>query len=610
MDDRNLRILIIDAHEPVHAEYREALCPTPIEPFEVDAVSPAHAGFRKVEKAHADGAPYAVAFVDQLETVPRLLRLDPELQVVLCSTSFEPGPEEMTERLGRTDRVLVLKQPFEGIEIRQLAAALTEKRHVVRSLAEMNAELRHSNSRMELEIRQRQRAEDRLRHDALHDGLTDLPNRALLIERIERAIVRSKRDSAYRFAVIFIDLDNFKTVNDTFGHRAGDELLIEVARRLEPCFRALDTAARPADDTTARLGGDEFVALLDGIRSTDDAVKIAARIQETLTPPFMVGGAEIKLSASMGIATNELGYDDAHEILCDADTALYEAKSEGRNCAVVFSRELHARVMARVEMEKDLQLAIERRQLALVYQPIVSLITGRIEGFEALLRWHNPERGLVAPGVFIPVAEETGLISSIGDWVLREVCQQASIWTDVSGTCPAPSISINVSSRQLESDEFVDRIREMIGRFGFDAGRLRLEINESLLVDPGAETTRRLEVLRDIDVQVQLDDFGSGYSSLSVLHDLPVDAIKIDRGFVRDMSLDGKHAATIQALVVLARNRGFKIIAEGVETIDQLVQLQGIEVDHAQGFYFSKPLDARDARTLLESGGAWRGFAA
>lgn len=474
-----------------------------------------------------------------------------------------------------------------------------------RRVQERTAELKKMNQSLEHEIDERRKAEEKLRHDAHHDILTGLPNRALLLDRIEYCIERSKRDQDYQFAVIFLDVDEFKVINDSLGHEAGDVLLVELAQRVMKSVRSVDTAARPFRDTMARLGGDEFVVLLDGIKQENDATVVAQRIHESMSQPFELAGHELVITTSIGIANNLIEYDHPNELLRDADTALYQAKERGKDRQEVFDQGMRDQAIARLEIETDLRKAIEQGQLSLNYQPIISLITGRIESFEALLRWHHPKKGMIPPDTFIPIAEQTRLIVSIGQWVIREACHQAQAWHNMFPD-RLLSIAVNLSSKQFSRNDLVQQIDRILAETGLDPHFLKFEITESVVMGNAKENTEVLSQLRDRELDLSMDDFGTGYSSLSYIHNLPIASIKLDRSFVRNMTANGEHAATIRAVVTLAHNRGMKVIAEGVETVQQLAQLQALKCDFGQGYFFSKPVTAECAEGLIVAGGHWR----
>ncbi|MBI5902578.1 MAG: EAL domain-containing protein [Deltaproteobacteria bacterium] len=431
---------------------------------------------------------------------------------------------------------------------------------------------------------------ERLRHAALNDALTDLPNRALFLERLKGSVERAKRHHDYLFAVLFLDLDRFKNVNDSLGHLFGDQLLLGVAERLKECVRPYDTIAR--------LGGDEFAVLLEDIKSGRDAIRIAERIQDELTLPFKLEEHEVFATASIGIVLSKPGYDQPEDLLRDADTAMYEAKATGRGCHVIFDEVMHARATAYLRMENDLRQAVEKKELLLHYQPIVSVDEGRIAGFEALVRWRPASGDLIPPAEFIPLAEETGLIKPIGAWIFHEACRQMSAWHKRFPANPPLSVSINLSSRQF-APELIEVVREVLGETGLDPESLRIEITESIIMEKPSVSAALILQLRKMNVKVHLDDFGTGYSSLSYLHRFPIDALKIDRSFVNVMSTDEGAMEITKSVIALAHSLSKRVIAEGVETAGQIEELRRLRCDYYQGYLFSKPLDREAAESLL-----------
>jgi diguanylate cyclase (GGDEF)-like protein/PAS domain S-box-containing protein len=441
------------------------------------------------------------------------------------------------------------------------------------------------------DITARKAAEARLERSALYDGLTGLPNRVLLMDRLRRALERAKRHADYQFAVLFLDFDRFKVVNDSLGHMIGDQLLVGIAQRLAGCVRT--------EDTVARLGGDEFVVLIDYIADVGDAIQVAERIQRALADPFDLSGYEVFTSVSIGIALSMTGYEVPETVLRDADTAMYRAKSGGRARYELFDSEMHARAVALLRLETDLRRAIEREEFEIHYQPIVALEGGLITGFEALVRWRHPQRGLVSPGEFLPVAEETGLIAQIDWWVLRRACRQLAAWQTQFPAEPPLSMSVNLSSRDFSRPDLADRIEQELCAAALDGRSLRLEITESAIMEHSEVAADMFDRLQAMGVQVYIDDFGTGYSSLSYLHRFPVDTLKIDRSFISRMSGSGENTKIIQTIVMLARDLGMNVIAEGVETIEQRDHLRALHCEYAQGFFFSRPLNDVAVEKLL-----------
>jgi len=435
-----------------------------------------------------------------------------------------------------------------------------------------------------------ERYAQKLLHDAMHDALTGLPNRALFMEELMLAIDRRRRRPAYGFTVLFLDLDRFKLINDSLGHLAGDALLVELAKRIQRCLRP--------GDRVARLGGDEFTVLLDDIEDVGSATRIADRIQAELEAPFEVNGREMFSSASIGIALSQTGYEDPEAVLRDADLAMYRAKSRGGARYEVFDLGMHASAVQRLELETDLRRAIERGEFRLLYQPVFRSSGGAVVGFEALLRWEHPRRGLVDPGVFIQIAEETNLTVLIGRWVLEEACRQLRDWQKLAGPRRPIGMGINVSGRQLLGPGLVNEVAQSIRRCEIDPDHIILEITENVLMQDAEVAADVLNALKALGVRVYMDDFGTGYSSLSYLRRFPVDGIKVDRFFVSRMD-EPENLELVRTVVSLARNLSLEVVAEGVENHQQLAQLQAMGCSFVQGFLLSQPLTAQDAVRLL-----------
>jgi diguanylate cyclase (GGDEF)-like protein len=442
------------------------------------------------------------------------------------------------------------------------------------------------------DISERKLAEKKLHHAAFYDSLTDLPNRALFTEHLQLAIKRTKQQQNHLYAVLFLDVDRFKNVNDSLGHDIGDQLLISVARRLEKCIRM--------EDMVSRFGGDEFAVLLNGLKNLTDAVTTAERIQDELALPFNLAGHEVFCGGSIGVAFSTLGYTQSEEILRDADTAMYRAKEQGKGRFEIFDKVMHSRAILRLQLENDLRKAVEREEFEVYYQPVVDMQTRGISGFEALVRWHHPERGMVFPGDFIPVAEETDLIIPIGNWVLLESCRQVREW-QTKWNFPVPlTISVNLSGKQFKQSDLVEQIKQILYQTKLDPQSLRLEITESIVMDNAETATAMLRQLRSLGIQLSIDDFGTGYSSLSYLHRFPVNILKVDRSFVNRMAIDEESLGIVETIIALAGKLKMKVVAEGVETEDQCEQLRKFKCEYGQGYLFSKPVTACEAKELIE----------
>jgi diguanylate cyclase (GGDEF)-like protein/PAS domain S-box-containing protein len=438
------------------------------------------------------------------------------------------------------------------------------------------------------------------------DPLTGLPNRLLFTDRLGRLVKHAKRRKDHLFAVLFLDLDGFKMINDSLGHLAGDQLLVGVANRLEKCLRSSDTVARLGETfTVARLGGDEFTILLDDLKEPADAKRAAERLMDALASPFILGGKEVFTSVSIGIALGNASYDKPEDMLRDADTAMYRAKSLGKARYEVFDADMRASVMARLQLETDLRHALEREEFRNFYQPIVSLDSGRIVGLEALLRWQHPKRGLLGPEEFIFVAEETGMIRELGWWSLREACRQMKYWRERSDAVLDLSVSVNLSVKQLLQPNLVEDIKKLLGEVSLPAQVLRFEITESAVMADPASATELLQQMKDLGIRLAIDDFGTGYSSLSYLHRFPLDTLKIDRSFINNAAADGEGMEIARTIMPMAKNLRLDVVAEGVETVEQVALLKRLQCRYAQGYYFSRPLAPEDIGALLSEDPTW-----
>ena len=614
------RILLIDDQASIHADFRKILCP-PAAPgslgeakarlfgdaatppraraaFEVESAFQGQEGVRAAARARAAQAPFHVAFVDMrmppgwdgLRTIQALWAEDPTLQVVICTAYSDQSLDEVVAVLGRADQLLVLKKPFEPIEVLQIASALGEK-----WAAERDAH-RHMGE-LERTVQERTAAAE---HAALHDRLTGLPNRALLLDRLAVCVENARRDPARTFALLLVDLDGFKRINDSLGHEIGDRLLVHVAGRLAQGLRTGDLVSRAS--TPARLGGDEFLVLLEGLSGAADAARVAERLLAALTEPAEIGGHRVAVTACVGITTSERGYRSASEVLRDADIAMDRAKSGPRGRYVLFDEAMHRDVTQRLALEAALREGVEHDALELHYQPVVRLADASLAGFEALVRWSHPEHRSVPAAELIQVAEDTGLIHTLGLQLLRRGCRQLVAWHAAIPESRSLRLSVNLSRRQLVHGELSLWIAEVIRESGIDPTKLSLEVTEtSMLPDLEAAVAVLLE-LRDLGVSLVLDDFGTGYSSISHLHRMPLSAMKIDRSLVTQAQEESRYATALQAIVGIAGAFGLGIVAEGIETYAQLAMVRAFGIEFGQGFLFSRAVPPAEAERMLRSG--------
>ncbi len=441
------------------------------------------------------------------------------------------------------------------------------------------------------DIHEIKQVQDELRQIAEHDRLTGMPNRELFQRRLEEAIGRSHEDPDFKFAILFFDFDRFKVINDSLGHGVGDALLIDIAQHFKKVLRANDIASR--------FGGDEFVVLLNDLKNYDEALLAGNRLLEAFSSPHLLMGHEVFSTTSIGLVTNESRYERAEDMIRDADVAMYQAKEAGRAQIVVFDQQMHEEALDRLQLEADLREALENDEFHLVYQPIISLEAGEIHGFEALLRWEHSSRGLVSPDDFIPIAEDTGLIAPIGEWVLRKACQQLYQWNHVERPELPISLNVNLSMRQVRHPGILDIIKSAIIDSGINAKHLKLEVTESTIVDDRHNMIPVLNQIKELGISLAMDDFGTGHSSLGNLHKLPVDVLKIDRSFIQSMSANRELAAVMHAIITLAHELGMQTVAEGIETPEQLVMLQSLDCNFGQGYYFKRPMNARAATRYL-----------
>ena len=577
--------------------------PTNMNPgFEVESAMQGQEGVVRVQQAIDEGRPFAMAFVDMrmppgwdgLETIERLWAVDPDVQVVICSAHSDYDWSDVVARLKNSDKLLVVKKPFEPIEVLQSANALTRKwqneRIVRRQVETLEREVTARTQGLEA-------ANKQLRHLATHDALTGLPNRVLMDDRLGQASKHADRHGQ-SFGLILLDLDRFKLVNDSLGHRAGDELLKEVAHRLKGVVREIDTVAR--------LGGDEFVLIVspggggDTARGGGDTARqVATQIIDVMQAPMRIAGVEIHTSPSIGVAFYPNDAATIELLLAHADAAMYCAKQRGRNNVQFFTSGMNTATQEKVKLESDLHFALEQKQLELHYQPKVNTATGIMHGAEALLRWRHPTRGNVPPSEFIPLAEECGLIGSIGAWVVREACRQARAW-QVAGLPPL-RVAVNLSASQFRQNNIVDTIRDALDQAGLEGRFLEVELTESAVMNDPEESIAILEKLSKMGVLVSVDDFGTGYSSMSYLRRFPIDKLKIDRGFISEVMSRPEDASIVRAIISLAHSLKLKVVAEGVESIDQLEFLRTLGCDQYQGYYYSPALPAAKFEELVRA---------
>ncbi|NJK61619.1 MAG: EAL domain-containing protein [Synechococcaceae cyanobacterium SM2_3_1] len=476
--------------------------------------------------------------------------------------------------------------------IQELESESTSLQTQINQRSDVEADLRLREFQMREQAQQ-------LEHEALHDDLTDLPNRALFMDRLQRSLVRMRQYHEHHFAVLFLDLDRFKVINDSLGHVMGDRLLVEISERLKSCLREIDTVAR--------WGVDEFVILVDPLSHHREIIAVTEKILSSLRQPMNLGGQEVFVTSSIGITLSHPNYQTPEDLLRDADTAMYRAKDQGKDCYEIFNREMHIETLGILQLETDLRRAVEnlsaasvqKHEFVLHYQPIISLKTQRIEGFEALVRWQHPTRGLLSPALFINLAEERGLISSISHATLKQACQQLKIWKLLFPQQQPLSMNINLSTREFSQPALVATLDQILRETDLNPNDIKLEITENLIMSETAAVQETLSQLRARGFPLCVDDFGTGYSSLSYLDRFPVSILKIDRSFINRMGNNGENTYTIRAIITLARSLNMDVVAEGVEKLEQLIQLKMLQCEKVQGYFYSKPVDAKAATQLL-----------
>lgn len=597
------RILIIDDNPSIHDDFRKILIKRETQDaglkdmeyalfgtqrkamapasFEIDCATQGKEGLDLAEQAKAEGRPYALAFVDGrmppgwdgVETIHRLWQACPDLQVVLCTAYADYSWQDIRDKLGESDSMLILKKPFDSVEVLQMAHALTRK-------WELNYEVK-----------------GRLHQLAFYDSLTGLPNRALFVDRLDYILQIAKRYQ-HKGALLYIDLDNFKRINDTLGHNIGDDLLKVIAGRLIKSVRVSDAVARPStSEMAARIGGDEFTVILPELKNVEGVATVAQRILEKVTQPMNLGGHQLTVTASIGIVVFPQDGDNIEALLKNADQAMYFAKREGRNTFKYYTQDMNDLAIRRLTIENKLRQALEQGELSLSYQPQVELGNGKISGVEALLRWKNSILGDISPEEFIPIAEETGLILPIGEWVLRTACAQAKVWHDAG--MQIPRIAVNISVLQFGQKQFPDLVKSILRETGLDPASLELEITESVLMKDVEETLKMLRELKDIGIALAIDDFGTGYSSLNYLKQFPIDCLKIDRAFLCSEKSDAQTLTITAAIINMANNLKLRVVVEGVETEEQFLYLKNLQGGEIQGNFYCCALIKEQAETFL-----------
>ncbi|MBL8889825.1 MAG: EAL domain-containing protein [Planctomycetaceae bacterium] len=628
------RILIVDDNAAIHDDFRKVLATskadqladdeqflfgesqrtTESHEFEIDSAFQGEEGLAKVRAAARSGRPYTMAFIDVrmppgwdgIETISRIWDEYPTLQIVICTAYSDYSWHEICERLPHRQNLLILKKPFDAIEVMQLAYALTEKARLATEVAqhvacleqriqERTLELQRSNQELKSQVAQREQAESHLQHLAFHDTLTGLANRQCLQHNLQESIELAHSNPSEKFAVMFVDLDRFKSINDGLGHEVGDELLKVFSSRIEKTLRMDDLMNSTGAETLAgRLGGDEFVIILKKLRESIDAIHVAERLLRILDRPYEIQGQTIHVSPSVGVVNFDPRYQHSSEMLRDADTAMYEAKLKGGDSFVVFEPSMQAAIQVRLSMEHDLRQAIIAGQFWLAYQPIWSVQDLSLQGVEALIRWSHPEKGMIRPDLFIPIAEQTKLIVPIGEWVLRESCAQFGKWKRAGLPQFPKYISVNLSRVQLMQPGLIDIVKSTLEESQMQGSELQFEVTESMIMEDPQQACKVISQLKSLGVRLAIDDFGTGHSSLACLHEFQLDVLKIDRSFVKQMNEGTANPALLNAIVRLAENLGLECVAEGVEEREQLQQLGVIGCPRVQGYLLGKPKSNAD----------------
>ncbi|MEO8402886.1 MAG: EAL domain-containing protein [Gammaproteobacteria bacterium] len=607
MSDHSLRLLIIDDNLQIHSDFIKILATKNADKLElleeslfgektkkielpqfiIDTAAQGQEGVKYIAQAKQDKKPYALAFVDirmppgwdGIETIKHIWEIDPDIQIVICSAYSDYSWEETAEHLGQNENLLILRKPFDHVSVRQLACALTKKWQLMQ-------ESRSYTKNLEARVQERTK---KIEYQATHDLLTGLPNRAMMIDRIKKEINIAQREKS-EFAIFFFDLDRFKLINDSFGHGAGDSVLKSVTTSLSKALRE--------NDMLGRIGGDEFVGIFSPVTDKKIIKKITVSLLKAINVPLKVKNHEIIISTSIGIAVFPGDGNNTDELLRNADMAMYRAKELGGNQFQFYTSELAKTCFGRLELETDLHRAINENELFLVYQPQYDLAKNQFVSVEALVRWEHPKKGTLLPIDFIPLAEETGLINTIGTWVLETACKQNKYWQEMG--LPKVRVAVNITSKQFKQPDVVACIKKIIDDTGLAPNYLELELTENIILNH-IEAPKKISELRKMGIYIALDDFGTGYSSLNYLRNIPLDRLKIDQSFIQNISHNRDDEIIIQAIITMAHGLNLEVVAEGVETQSQLDFLKSKKCGEIQGFYFSKPLSSHDFETLLQS---------
>ncbi|WP_348739198.1 putative bifunctional diguanylate cyclase/phosphodiesterase [Pseudomonas rhodesiae] len=610
----NRRILIVDDTVSIHEDFRKILCAdadgepsldsleetlfgTPAAPrqvFELDSAYQGQEALALVSQALAANAPYAMVFIDMrmppgwdgLQTIEQLWNVDPNLQIALCTAYSDYSFEAIEARLKYNDQLLILKKPFDHLEIRQMASALTWKWQLAQDVARKVIGLERT-------IEERVQELLKVSHLLQYDALTELPNSTLLGDRLTQAIALGRRHDT-QLAVMFIGLDRFKRINNALGYPVGDEVLQQVSHSLVATVRD--------SDSVFRYGSDEFVIVLHDVQHPQQTQHIADKVLRTISATRHVAGHDLSVTASLGISIYPNDSCNAVELIKHAETAMHTSKERGANDFSFYTEDMNLRAQRQQNLESAIRQALERDEFVLHYQPKLDLRSGRIVGAEALIRWFQPRSGWVSPADFIPVAEDSGLIVPLTQWVLRQACEQAQAWRGMG--LPPLCMSVNVSPIDFRQRDFVDNLAAILKQSGLPPARLELEITESVLMQNVDETVDILQKIKAMGVRLALDDFGTGYSSLSYLRRFPIDVLKIDQSFVRGLNVNSQDAQLISAIIGMGKSLELNIIAEGVETVEQLNFLKTQQCEEGQGFLFSKAVPPKDFAQMLQVGSA------